>query len=57
MTLDPVLVAFVEEAEGAHAGGGEELDGEDGVDLADELVADIDGSFGYATSKLGENQC
>lgn len=54
MRLDPCLVAFAEEGEGAHSRGGEELDGEDGVDLADKLVADIDRGFGDGASKLFE---
>lgn len=41
MSLDPGLVAITEEAEGGDGAGGDELDGEDGVDLADELVSDI----------------
>jgi hypothetical protein len=50
--LNPVLVAFAHEAEGADAAGNEELDGEDGVDLADELVADVDSRLGYRAAEL-----
>lgn len=52
MALDPCLVSFAEEGEGAHACGGEELDGEDRVDLANELVSDIDGRFSDGAAKL-----
>ena len=52
MALNPILVALAEEGEGADTGGGNQLDGENGVDLADELVADIDGRLGYGASKL-----
>ena len=40
ITLDPILVRLAEEAHGAQGGREEELDGEDGVDFADELHAD-----------------
>ena len=52
MALDPGLVPFVEEADAADAAGGDELDRQDGVDLADELVADIDGGLGDGAAKL-----
>ena len=52
MALDPGLVAIAEEADGAHGGRGDELDGQDGVDLADELVSDIDGGLGYRAAEL-----
>ena len=52
MALNPVLVAAAEEGEGADTRGGKELDCEDGVDLADELVANVDGSFSYRAAKL-----
>lgn len=52
MALNPGLVAFAEERDAAHNGSGQELDAEDGVDLADELVADIDGGLGDGASKL-----
>ena len=52
MALDPRLVRIAEEADGAQGGGGNELDGEDAVDLADELVADVDGGFSDRASKL-----
>jgi len=52
MTLDPVLVALVEKADGADAGRGQQLDCEDGVDLADELVADVDRRFRHRTAEL-----
>jgi len=50
--LDPALVALAHEAEGADGAGGDELNGQDGVDLADELVADLDGRFGDGAAKL-----
>lgn len=49
----PCLVGLAEEGEGADAGGGKQLDGEDGIDLAYELVADIDSGFGDGATKLG----
>jgi hypothetical protein len=52
MALNPCLVGLIEEGDGAHGGGCDELDGEDGIDLADELVADVDRRFGHGTSKL-----
>ncbi len=52
MRLDPGLVAITEEAHGADGAGDNELDGQDGVDLADELVSDIDGRLGDRASKL-----
>lgn len=54
MALDPFLVSGTEEGERAHTSSCEELDGEDGVDLANELVSDIDGSFGDRTAKLDD---
>lgn len=52
MALDPGLVCIAEEADGAEACSGDELDGENAVDLADELVANIDGGFSDRASKL-----
>lgn len=52
MRLDPVLVAIAEEAEGRNGARGDELDCQDGVDLADELVTDFNCGFGYGTTKL-----
>ena len=52
MALDPALVGLAEEADGADTGRGDELYRENGVDLADELVADIDGGLGDGSSKL-----
>lgn len=52
MALDPRLVSIAEEADGAQGRGGDELNGEDAVDLADELVANIDRGFGDGASKL-----
>jgi hypothetical protein len=52
VALDPVLVAFAEESEGADTGGSEELNGQDGVDLANELVSDVDCSLSHGAAKL-----
>jgi hypothetical protein len=52
--LDPKLVAIVNEGETTDRGGGDQLDGQDGVNFADELVADLDGSLGDRTSELDE---
>lgn len=52
MRLDPVLVAIAEEAERTHGARGDELDRQDGVDLADELVTDFDRGFGDGTTEL-----
>lgn len=52
MRLDPVLVGRADEADGAHGAGDEQLHRQDGVDLADELVADVDGGLGHAAAKL-----
>lgn len=52
MALYPVLVAFAEERERTDTGGGKELDGQNGVNLADELVSDVDGSLGHRAAKL-----
>lgn len=52
MALDPVLVCIAEEADGAEGRSSDELDGEDAVDLADKLVANIDGGFSDRASKL-----
>ena len=58
MSLDPVLVAIAQEGEAGDGAGGDELEGQNGVDLADELVADIHGRFGDETAKLeGEYVC
>jgi hypothetical protein len=52
MRLDPRLVAVAHEAEAADGARDDELDRQDGVDLADELVADLDGRFGDGAAKL-----
>jgi hypothetical protein len=52
VALDPVLVTSAEECEAAHSSSGEELDSKDGVDLANELVADINSSLSYRATKL-----
>lgn len=56
MALDPVLVCIAEEADGTQGCGSDELDGENAVDLADELVADIDCGFSDRASKLEGNK-
>jgi hypothetical protein len=55
VALDPGLVRLIEEAHGADGRGGDELDGEDGVDLADELVSDVDGSLCDGAAKLNSD--
>lgn len=50
--LDPVLVGRADEADGADGAGDEQLHGQDGVDLANELVADVDGGLGHAATEL-----
>lgn len=52
MTLDPVLVTSAEECEAANTSSGKELNSEDGVHLADELVTDIDSGLSYGAAKL-----
>lgn len=52
MALNPRLVSIAEEADGAQGCRGDELDGKDAVDLADELVANIDRGFGNRAAKL-----
>lgn len=52
VALDPVLVTGAEECETAHSSSGEELDSEDGVDLANKLVADINSSFSHRAAEL-----
>jgi hypothetical protein len=52
MRLDPRLVAVAHEAEAADGARDDELDRQDGVDLADELVADLDGRLGDGAAKL-----
>lgn len=56
MTLDPVLVCIAEEADGAEGRGSDELNCENAVDLADELVADVDCGFSDRASKLEGNK-
>lgn len=52
MRLDPGLVALTPEAEAADDGRDNKLRGQDGVDLANELVADVDSGLGYGAAKL-----
>jgi hypothetical protein len=52
--LDPVLVTLAPEAECRDGTGDDELDGQNGVDLADELISDIDGSLGDRAAKLSK---
>jgi hypothetical protein len=52
VALDPNLVSLAEEADGAQGCGSDELDGEDAVDLADKLIANIDRGFSDRASKL-----
>lgn len=50
--LDPCSVGVAEEGEAADGGGDGQLHRQDGVYLADELVADVDGRFGHGASEL-----
>lgn len=50
--LNPGLVGRADEADGAHGAGDKQLHCQNGVDLADELVADVDGGFGHAAAEL-----
>lgn len=50
--LDPFLVARAHEADGAHGARDEQLRRQNGVDLAHELVADVDGGLGDAVAEL-----
>lgn len=50
--LDPRLVVLVEEAERGDGAGDDELDGQNGVDFADELIPDIDGRFSDGATEL-----
>jgi hypothetical protein len=52
VALDPVLVAGAEKGEAAHSSSGKELNSEDGVNLADELVANINCSLSYRAAEL-----
>lgn len=52
MRPNPVSVRSAHEPEGADAAGDEQLDGQDRVDLADELVANLDGGLGHIPAKL-----
>ncbi len=56
MRLDPVSVSIAEEGDGGEDGGEEELHGQDRVDFADELHADIQRGFGDAAAKLDERE-
>lgn len=55
--LDPCLVVFAHEAEGADETGDEQLDGQDRIDLADELVSDVDGGFSNGSAELERGHC
>lgn len=50
--LNELLVAVAPKGHGADEGGDDELGREDGVDLADELVADVDRGLGDGAAKL-----
>ena len=41
-----------EEGDGGEDGGEQELDGQDGIDFADELHADVERSFGDGPAEL-----
>lgn len=50
--LNELLVAVAPKGHSAYEGGDDELGREDGVDLADELVADVDRGLGDGAAKL-----
>jgi hypothetical protein len=50
--LDPLAVALTQKADSAQRGCGQQLDGQDGVDLAHKLVADADRGLGDGAAKL-----
>lgn len=52
MRPHPVPIRSAHETQGTDAAGDEQLDGQDGVDLADELVANLDGGLGHVAAKL-----
>lgn len=52
MVLDPRLVALTHKAQCAHEPRHQQLHGQDRVDLADKLIADVDGRLGDAAAKL-----
>lgn len=52
MRLDPVPIAIAEEAERTHGTRGDELDRQNGVDLADKLVTNFNRGFGDGTTEL-----
>lgn len=52
MALDPILVAGAEKGEAAHSSSGKELDSEDGVNLADKLIANVNCSLSYRAAEL-----
>jgi len=47
-----MFISFAEEGDGAEACGHEELDSQDGVDLANKLHPDIQGCLRYRSTKL-----
>lgn len=52
--LDPGLVPLAQEAQRADGARRDELHRQDGVHLADELVADLDGGLGDRAAKLNK---
>jgi hypothetical protein len=50
--LDPVLIVGAHEGDGADGASDDELHRQDGVDLADELVADVDGGLCDGAAEL-----
>ena len=54
MGLNPVAIPRTHEAKGADSGRGEQLHRQNGVDLPDELVANVDSGFSDGAAKLGK---
>lgn len=52
VTLDPRLVGRAEVANAANDTGNDKLGSQDGVDLSDKLVADVDGGFSDRATEL-----
>src|SRR5437763_11610125 len=50
--LDPGLVSSAPKAKGTNSGRSQDLYCQNGVDLADELVANVNSGLGHATAKL-----
>lgn len=52
MTLDPVLIPSAPETKGTHTRRSQELHGQDGVHLPNELITDVGRGLGNRTAEL-----